>query len=236
LNERLIRDITTKVLREITKQTGGANTQPLQNPNAYQANMASPTLCENNALPIPIGVSARHLHLCRKHMDILFGTGSQLTFYKELMGGQFAAAETITIVGRSPDTILKARVLGPLRDATQVEISATDARALGISAPLRDSGNVSGSAGITIVGPNGAIYLDEGCIVARRHIHMSPADAVQFNVNDKDIVNVCVGGQRGGTISNVLVRVDASFTLEMHIDTDEANALGITTGDLAHLS
>jgi len=186
---------------------------------------ASPAPCMS---AIPIGVSARHIHLCRKHMDILFGTGRELTFHKELMGGQFAAGETVMLVGKHSGTILKARVLGPLRDATQAEVSATDARALGIAAPLRDSGDIAGSAGITLIGPSGAVYLEEGCIVARRHIHMSPADANAFGVKDKDIVNVQTDGLRGGVLSNVLVRVDKSFTLEMHIDTDEANAFDIT--------
>jgi len=160
-------------------------------------------------------------------MDILFGAGGQLTFLKELMGGQFAAAETISIVGLNPAEILKARVLGPLRSATQVEISATDARNLGILAPLRDSGDIGGSASVTLIGPQGAVYLEEGCIVARRHIHMSPTDAARLGLKDKDIVNIHVGGPRGGTLSNTLIRVDPTFTLEMHIDTDEANALGI---------
>jgi len=168
-------------------------------------------------------------------MDTLFGFGSQLTFHKELMGGQFAAAETVSIVGQNPNEILKARVLGPLRSATQVEISATDSRALGIVAPLRDSGDVAGSAGLTLIGSHGAIYLDEGGIIARRHIHMPPANAVQFGVKDKDIVNVQVSGPRGGVLSNVLIRVDPTFTLEMHIDTDEANAFGISPGMYAHL-
>ena len=227
MNEQLIRDITTRVLREIaTQKTGGANT--------HQAIAAGPTL---NDIPfLPIGVSARHLHLCRKHMDALFGVGSQLIVHKELMGRQFAAGETVSVVGRNPGVILKARVLGPLRDATQVEVSSTDARALGISAPLRDSGDIGGSAGITLIGPYGAVYLDEGCIMARRHIHMSHVDAAQFGVSDKDIVNVHIGGTRGGILSNVLIRTDATFTLEMHIDTDEANAFGITSGTRAWLS
>ena len=184
---------------------------------------------------IPIGVSARHVHLCRGHMDILFGPGSELTFHKELMGGQYAAAETVTLVGRNPDTILKARVLGPLRTATQVEISATDSRALGIDPPLRDSGNISGSAPVTLIGPYGAIHMKDGCILARRHIHMSPADAMHYGVKDNDIVSVQVDGPRGGVFSGVLVRVDATFTLEMHIDTDEANAFGIGAGAYAQI-
>ena len=227
MNEQLIRDITTKVMRELaipaaTEAKGGA-----------KGTTNSPTPCD--AQPIPVGVSARHLHLCRTHMDTLFGPGRELTFAKELMGGQYAAAETVSIVGQS-GTALKARVLGPLRAATQVEISQTDGRALGISAPMRDSGDIAGSAAITIIGPHGAVYLNEGCIVARRHIHMSPADAALYGVRDKDIVSVRICGPRGGVFSHVLVRVDASFTLEMHIDTDEANALGVAPDTLANIS
>jgi len=236
LNERLIRDITVKVLQEITapSQLRENNSETAIKKGGAKTITVSPTP-GMNAHAIPIGVSARHLHLCRKHMDILFGTASQLTFYKELMGGQFAAAEAVSIIGSNSNTILKARLLGPLRDATQVEVSATDGRALGISAPLRDSGDLGGSAGITLVGPRGAVYLEEGCIVARRHIHMSPSDATQFGVNDKEIINVLIDGPRGGILSNVLVRVDVSFTLEMHLDTDEANAFAISSGTHARV-
>ena len=182
---------------------------------------------------IPIGVSARHVHLCKDHLEALFGTGYKLTPQKELMGGQFAAAETISLVG--PNGVLKARVLGPLRAVTQVEISATDNRTLGLSAPLRDSGNISNSAAVTLVGPCGAVYLSTGCIIARRHIHMPPRDAALFGLKDKDIVKVGIDGPRGGIFNEVLVRVDTAFTLEMHIDTDEANGLGITSGTRASL-
>ncbi len=186
-------------------------------------------------ITIPVGVSARHIHLCQKDVETLFGPGHQLTFKTELMGGQFAAEETCTIVGLKLRALEKVRVLGPARKETQVEISATDARSLGIGAPVRNSGDIKDSAPIAIVGPQGAIYLKEGCIIAARHIHMSPEDAKRMGLEDKDIVSVQVDNARKTTYNEVLVRVDPSFTLEMHIDTDEANAAGIKQGDRVRL-
>ena len=184
---------------------------------------------------VPVGVSARHIHLTQQAVDTLFGPGHQLTFKAELMGGQFAAEETCTIVGLKLRAIEKVRVLGPVRKENQVEISATDARTLGVNAPVRNSGDIKGSAPIAIVGPKGAIYLKEGCIVAARHIHMSPADAERFGVKDKDIVSIQADNPRGAIYDHVLIRVDPTFTLEMHIDTDEANAAGIRQGDRVRL-
>lgn len=180
---------------------------------------------------IPVAVSNRHLHLCQAHLDVLFGEGSALTPIKELMGGEFAAKECVTIVGPKLKSIEGVRVVGHLRSFSQVEISKTDSYTLGIDAPLRDSGDIKGSAPIAIVGPKGSIFLKEGCIIARRHIHMSPADAANFGTKDKEIVKVRIQGPRGGVLDNVLVRVAETFTLEMHIDTDEANGLGISSGD-----
>lgn len=180
---------------------------------------------------VPIGVSARHVHLTQEHVEILFGEGYQLTKKKELMGGQFASNELVTLVGIKLRAIENVRVLGPVRKASQVEISATDAIKLGIKAPIRESGNIAGSAPIALVGPKGALYLKEGCIVAMRHIHMSPADAMAAGVHDGDIVSVKADNERGTVFNQVKIRVDESFTLEMHIDTDEANASKIATGD-----
>ena len=180
---------------------------------------------------VPVGVSARHVHLTQEHVEELFGKGYQLTKKKELMGGQFAANEMVTIVGLKLRAIENVRVLGPVRKASQVEISATDAVKLGIKAPIRESGNVAGSAPIAIVGPKGALYLNEGCIVAQRHIHMSPADAMAAGVSDGQIVSVKADNERGTVFNHVKIRVDDSFTLEMHIDTDEANAAQIKTGE-----
>ncbi len=184
---------------------------------------------------VPIGVSARHIHLTQEHVEILFGKGYQLTKRKELMGGQFASNETVTIVGIKLRAIENVRVLGPVRKQTQVEISATDAIKLGVKAPIRESGKVEGSAPIAVVGPKGAIYLNEGCIIAMRHIHMSPRDAMAAGVHDGDIVSVKADNERGTIFNHVKIRVDDSFTLEMHIDTDEANAAKIATGDTVRL-
>lgn len=207
-NEQLVNEIVSRILDQLNGQT-------VESPSDRR---------------VKVGVSARHVHLCREHMDILFGKGSELTPFKELMGGQFAAKETVTIIGLKLRAIENVRVLGPLRSQTQVEVSATDCIRLGVNAPVRLSGDLEGSAPITIIGPKGAVSVQEGCIVAMRHIHMSPADAARFGVKNRQVVDVRMGGERGGLLANVPVRVDPSFTTEMHIDTDEANALGIHNG------
>ena len=181
---------------------------------------------------VPVGISARHIHLTQEDVEKLFGKGYQLTKKKELMGGQFASNEQCTIVGLKLRAIENVRILGPVRSKSQVEISATDARTLGIKAPVRQSGDTAGSAPIALVGPKGVIYLDEGCIVAR-HIHMCPAVAAAAGLKDNDFVSVRVGNERGVVLDQVKIRVDESFTTEMHIDTDEANASQVKQDDLA---
>ena len=185
----------------------------------------------SNGFMVPIGVSARHIHLTQEHVEVLFGEGYQLTKRKELMGGQFAANEQVTIVGLKLRAIENVRVLGPVRSKSQVEISATDAIKLGVRAPIRLSGDIEGSAPIAVVGPKGVIYLDEGCIIAKRHIHMAPKDAIAAGVRNGDIVSVKADNERVTFFNHVQIRVDESFTLEMHIDTDEANAAKISTGE-----
>jgi len=172
---------------------------------------------------VPVGVSARHIHLSQEDARVLLG--HELRPMKELMGGQYATQDTVTIVGEN--SIEKVRVLGPVRKQTQVEISATDALKLKLKPPIRESGDLEGSAPIKIIGKAGTLNLKAGCIIAARHIHMPPGRGY----NDGDIVSVEVPGQRGLILKNVKVRVDESFTLEMHIDTDEANACGLKTGD-----
>ena len=186
---------------------------------------------ESGGYQVPVGVSARHIHLTQEHVEVLFGEGYKLTKKKELMGGQYACNETVTVVGLKLRAIENVRVLGPVRKASQLEISATDAMKLGVAAPIRESGNVAGSAPVAVVGPKGVIYLQEGCIIAMRHIHMSPADAAAAGVRDGDIVSVKADNERGTVFNQVKIRVNESFTLEMHIDTDEANASKIKTGD-----
>ena len=181
---------------------------------------------------VPVGISARHIHLTQEDVEKLFGKGYQLTKKSELMGGQFACNEQCTIVGLKLRAIENVRILGPVRSKSQVEISATDARTLGVKAPVRQSGDTAGSAPIALVGPKGAIYLQEGCIVAARHIHMSTEDAREAGYQDGDFVSVRMGDERAVVLEKVKIRVDESFTLEMHIDTDEANACQIGQGDM----
>ena len=186
---------------------------------------------QGSGFVVPIGVSARHVHLTQEHVEALFGPGYHLTKKKDLMGGQFASNEQVTIVGLKLRAIENVRILGPVRKASQVEVSATDAIRLGMKVPVRESGDVAGSAAIALVGPKGVLYLKEGCIVAMRHIHMSPKDAADAGLHDGDIVSVKADNERGTIFNHVKIRVDESFTLEMHIDTDEANAAGIATGN-----
>ena len=188
-----------------------------------------------SVMKVPVGVSARHIHLTQQDVEKLFGEGYQLTKKKELMGGQFAANEQCTVVGLKLRAIENVRILGPVRKQSQVEISATDARTLGVNAPLRESGDTKGSAPVALVGPKGVVYLDEGCIVAARHIHMTPAQASSVFLHDGDYVSVRMGNERGAVLDHVKIRVDESFSLEMHIDTDEANACQVKQGDLASI-
>ena len=184
-----------------------------------------------NELRIPINISARHLHLSPEHVQVLFGPGHELTPLKDLsQPGQFACEERVTIVGPR-GSIEGVRVLGPTRPETQVEISRTDERQLGIDAPIRPSGALEDSIGIELVGPAGRLTLERGVIQAKRHIHMSPEDAARFGVRDKDWVMVRVGGERGIIFDDVQVRVSPKYVLDMHIDTDEANAADLQPGD-----
>lgn len=180
---------------------------------------------------IKVGVSARHVHLSQKDLETLFGEGHQLTPKKQLMGGQFAAEECVTLVSPSLRTIEGVRVLGPVRKQSQIEISRTDTFKLKVSPPVRPSGELKGSAPMALVGPKGSIFLNEGCIIANRHIHMDPATAAKYGVKDNDLVDVQIQNSKPTTYYNVQVRVHEIFTPEMHIDTDDANACAIKTGD-----
>lgn len=174
-----------------------------------------------------IETSARHIHLSQADLETLFGTGYQLTHKKDLsQPGQFACEERITVVGPKKE-IAGVSILGPVRNATQVELSATDARSIGISAPVRESGDIKGSAGCKLVGPKGEIEIAEGVIVAKRHIHVTPEDAKEMGVEDKQIVKVKCGGEgRALIFDDVVIRVSEKFATAMHIDTDESNACG----------
>ena len=180
---------------------------------------------------IPVGVSNRHIHLSREDLETLFGAGYELTPIKELsQPGQYACKECLTLIGPSMRPIENVRVLGPVRKSSQVEISATDSYVLKVKPPVRESGKIEGSAPIRIVGPKGIVELKEGCIIANRHIHMSPSDGEKFGVRDGDYIDVDVEGKRRTRWFDVQVRVHKDFRLEMHVDTDDANAAGIGNG------
>lgn len=180
---------------------------------------------------VPVGVSNRHIHLSKEDLETLFGAGYQLTPIKDLsQPGQFACKEQLTIIGPSLRPIEGVRVLGPVRKESQVEISRTDSFTLKVKPPVRESGDIKGSAPITIIGPKGTVTLKEGCIIANRHIHMSDEEGKVFGLNDSDYVTVEIDGERRTTFYDVQVRVNKAFRLEMHIDTDDANAAGIGNG------
>lgn len=181
----------------------------------------------STAAGVPVGISNRHIHLSQADLDQLFGAGYQLTPMKELsQPGQFACKETVTICGPK-GAIEKVRVLGPVRKETQIEIVASDCFKLGVKAPAKLSGDLAGTPGITVVGPKGSVQTAQGLIVAQRHIHMAPADAQAYGVQDGQIVKIRVGGLRGGLYDNVAIRVTTSSKLECHLDTEEANAMGV---------
>lgn len=180
---------------------------------------------------VPVGVSNRHIHLCREDLETLFGPGYELTVYRELsQPGEYAARETVTIVG--PRGVLEGvRVLGPVRSHSQVEIAMTDGFRVGLKPPVRESGDLEGTPGIAVVGPAGALTLPRGVILAARHIHMEADRALSLNLRDDQRVRVLVPGIREMVFNNVIVRVNPHFRLELHLDTDEANAALLANGD-----
>lgn len=174
-----------------------------------------------------VETSARHIHLTQADLETLFGAGYQLTPKKELsQPGQYACEERVDVVGPKR-TLSGVSILGPVRSASQVELSLTDARSIGVAAPVRESGDIAGSGACKLVGPKGEVTLAEGVIAAKRHIHMTPADAAEYGVTDKQIVSVQVESDgRSLIFGDVVVRVSDSYALAMHIDTDESNAAG----------
>jgi len=222
-NSALVELITQMVKQEL------ANVQTTQN------NSAGSGVKQANDRLIPVGISNRHVHLSPGHVEMLFGPGYKLTRLKDLsQPGQYTCRETVTLVG--PKGVLEnVRVLGPSRGSTQVEISISDCFKLGIKAPIRDSGDLEGSASVSVVGPAGSVTIPEGCIIANRHIHMHTNDASRFGVKNGDRVSVRAKGPRAVTYSEVLVRVSDKYKLELHLDIDEANAVGLKNGDLVEL-
>jgi acetate kinase len=195
-------------------------------------------ILEAQHIPIPIGVSAHHIHLTQNDLEKLFGTGHELTPRAPLsQPGQFAAEEQVNLIGPKGQ-IERVRVLGPVRSKTQVEISRTEEFQLGIDAPVRMSGDLAGSPGLIIEGPAGQIRLEEGVICAHRHIHMTPEQALRFGLRDGDVVSVRTRGDgaREVVFGDIVVRVNPKYELELHLDTDEANAAQVSTGDIGYLA
>ncbi len=186
----------------------------------------------DNDNQVKIGISARHVHLSREDLDTLFGKGFELTKKKTLMGREFASDQLVTLVGPSLKSIENVRVLGPVRKNTQVEISRTDTFVLKVSPPVRPSGDIKGSEKLVLVGPKGVVYLQEGVIIANRHIHLTPEYAEKNGIQDGDYVDVLVNSIKPTKFFDVQVRVRDDFNVEMHIDTDDANSAGLKLGDL----
>lgn len=175
---------------------------------------------------VMVETSARHVHVTEETLEILFGKGYQLTKKKDLsQPGQFACEERVQVIGPK-NSFPAVSILGPTRPADQVELSASDARSIGVAAPVRESGDIAGSGACKLVGPNGEVELKEGVIVAKRHIHMTPEDAENYGVKDKQVVSVKIDSpERSLVFGDVVVRVSPKFKLAMHIDTDESNAV-----------
>ena len=193
--------------------------------NGTDAKTASEEKPENGA--IPVGVSNRHVHLSAEDLEKLFGAGYELTKLKDLsQPGQFACKETVTVCGPK-GAIEKVRILGPVRKASQIEILAGDCFKLGVKAPVKLSGDLEGTPGITLVGPKGSVQTKNGVMIAQRHIHMLPSDAERFGVHDGESVCLEVDGMRGGILRNTVIRVTEQSGLECHLDMEEANAMGL---------
>ncbi len=184
---------------------------------------------------VVVGISNKHLHVSQADLEALFGKGYELTVFKDLgQPGQYACHEKVDVAG--PKGVLKGvRILGPVRSNTQIELSMTDARSIGIDAPIRESGDVAGSPGARLIGPAGEVDLKEGVIVALRHIHLTEEQAKEAGVRDKEFVSVKFEGPRAAVFDNVLIRANVNYSGEIHLDTDEGNAAGISTGAMGEI-
>jgi len=204
------RSVVEDIVRQVTLEHLGR-----------QRGLAAPTLT--------VHASARHMHICREHMDVLFGPGSELTVDRPLFQpGNFAAKETVTLIGPRSRIISNLRILGPMRKESQIELAFTDAISLGFdNLPIRLSGNIEDTPGAVVMGPKGVVELRRGVIRAAIHVHMSPSEAAYFGVKQGDLMKLRVGGAAGTTFTSVHVRIDANSRLNVHMDTDEANACGL---------
>ena len=225
VNIPLPREQLERVVRQIVRQR---YSEALQAGVPQMAAAYTPNLVVN--------ISARHMHLCAADLKTLFGEQAELTVFRWLyQPGEFASEQTVTIIGPRRRMIENVRILGPLRGATQLEISATDAVALGIDAPVRPSGRIEGTPGCLVLGPKGAVDLRQGVIRAERHVHMSPADAEFYGFADRQHVKLRVTSDCAVTFDNILCRVDPKFLLEVHLDTDEGNACNLVNATSVEL-
>ena len=193
---------------------------------------------KRSKLDIPAGVSVKHCHLTKEHFKILFGASAEPRRVKDIKQPGFYAAEEMIDVQGPKGVLKKIRLVAPYRDHTQIEISVSDAMAIGIKPPVRESGDVKNSAGATLIGPAGKIEIKEGVIIAQRHLHFSPSEAKSLGIASGEVVRVRAGagGGRSTVFEDVVVRVSDKYSLEFHVDTDEANAAGIKTGDVVHIA
>jgi putative phosphotransacetylase len=219
---RLERTEVEQLVREVLTQRLRGQVTP---PPARERHAALPRQAGGPPTPLVVNVSARHMHVTPADLEVLFGPGAKLTKLKDLyQDGEFASEQTVTIVGPRQRIIPSVRILGPVRNYTQVELSYTDGIYLGIDLPLRISGNHEGTPGCTIMGPKGAITINRGVIRAERHVHVSQADMDYYGVRDGDYMKLRIDGPCGVTFDRVKVRYHPKVVLEVHIDTDEGNA------------
>ncbi|MHB1346990.1 MAG: phosphate propanoyltransferase, partial [Candidatus Humimicrobiaceae bacterium] len=234
--EKLIQDVVKSVMQKLNigiAQSSSVNTDPVIKAVNGKLQMAQTVGSDRKVV---CSISVKHVHLCREHLDILYGKGYEPTILKELyQPDNFAYKETVTIVGPKLNALQNVRILGPLRSRSQVELAKTDCIILGINAPVRPSGNLDGTTSCVLIGPKGAVYLNEGVIRANRHIHFSQEDADYFGIKDNDEVDVRVPGPKGLTFNNVQARVSKDFMTEMHIDTDDGNAADAVNGTLVEI-
>lgn len=193
---------------------------------------------QRSKLAIPVGVSNRHCHLTEAHFKILFGAGASPKRVKDIKQPGFYAAEEAIEVKGPKGSLKKIRLVAPYRANTQIELAVTDAFAIGVNPPVRESGNIKGSTGAILIGPHGQVEIKEGVIIAQRHLHFSPDEAKAAGMTSGEVVRVRCGpgGGRSTVFEDVVVRVSDKYSLEFHVDTDEANAAGIKTGDFAHIA
>jgi propanediol utilization protein len=219
---RLDRKEVESLVREVLLQKLRGTATP---PPARERHAVEPSRAGGPPHPLVVNVSARHMHVTQEHLEILFGAGAKLTKLKDLyQEGEFASEQLVTLVGPRQRIIPNVRILGPMRNYTQIELSYTDGIYLGLDLPLRISGNHEGTPGITILGPKGAVNLTRGVIRAERHVHMSTADMGYYGVKDGDYMKLKIEGPSGVTFDRVKVRYHPKVVLEVHIDTDEGNA------------